>query len=266
MLKLQANLGAYFDKFYTESEKAKTATESVATVFANMGIQMPVLDNAARQTFRTLVESQDLTTASGQNAYASLISVSGAFDQLVTSSDAVRNGIQGMVDGVKKSVSDSIFAMQYGQEDNAGKYRMLDAKAAATNNQLMASTDISQISKLANDQIALLNQAFALLDPEQQRNTTVDFEDRLNRIDEFVMAKGADAISIAEAKDAATAATIAEAVKTAVAEALVASSDAITAAATSIQAAANVPAVANINVSVTKSPGVEVAINEFNRF
>lgn len=264
--KLQASLSTYYDKFYTETEKAKSATSSVAEAFAKMGIQMPVLDSAARQVFRTLVESQDLTTASGQNAYASLISVSGAFDQLVTSADSVRSGIQAMVGGVSKSVGDSVFAMQYGQEDNDGKYRMLDVRASKTNDELLASKDIVEIVRLANQEIALLNQAFDLLGEDQKRNTSVEFENKLNAIDEYVTSKGVDAISSAQAQNTETANIIAAAVKTAVAEAMASSSAAIDAAASKIQAAANVPAVANISVSVTKAPGVEVSVSNDNRY
>lgn len=76
------NLGAatanYYGRYYNEAEKAAKVTAQVTTALADAGLAMP----ATRAAFRALVEAQDLTTDSGRKAFATLMGVAGAFDEL----------------------------------------------------------------------------------------------------------------------------------------------------------------------------------------
>ncbi len=75
-----ATTASYYQNFYTEAERADTATRQLTEALAEIGINaMP----ATRDAYRDLVESQDLTTESGRETYAALMGLSGAFAALV---------------------------------------------------------------------------------------------------------------------------------------------------------------------------------------
>lgn len=262
--KLQTNLNGYYTNFYSAEEQRLQTIKTINAATAGSGLDAAT---ATRESFRHLVEVQDLTTLSGQTMYASLMGVAGAFAGIVpaatdaaASTKSLTSGIKTLVSGISTSVSDSIFGMQYGLEDNKGKYNMLDVRGARIDGQMRASTDIADIARLAADQIALLNQAWALMGVDQQKVQLVAFEDKLTAIDDFVKEKGADPVALAKAQAKETADTIAAAVKTAVAEALAAPAASIDSAAASIQAAADTPATAAITVTLRSIPGVETAI------
>ncbi len=90
------NLGAltadYYQRYYSEAEKAAMVTQQVTDTLAEAGLTMP----ETKEAFRKLVEAQDLTTESGQKAFAALMSVAGAFDELSARSVAVANERAGL--------------------------------------------------------------------------------------------------------------------------------------------------------------------------
>jgi len=86
---LGANLGTYYTNFYREDEQRAQAIKNIDS--ATGGVLEPLLKSLAdgtrpaqelRDSFRAIVEAQDLTTESGQRTYAALIGVSGAFAAL----------------------------------------------------------------------------------------------------------------------------------------------------------------------------------------
>ena len=66
----------YFNAFFTDAEKQAKLQEQLNTIFGYMGIVLP----DARQGFRDLVESLDLTTEAGQMAYVTLLNLSEQAD------------------------------------------------------------------------------------------------------------------------------------------------------------------------------------------
>lgn len=72
--------GRYFELFYSEAEQAAAKSAQLGKVFSSLGIIMP--DSIA--SFRDLVEAQDLTTAAGQQMYATLLQLAPAFAEIVT--------------------------------------------------------------------------------------------------------------------------------------------------------------------------------------
>jgi hypothetical protein len=76
---LQTNLTAYYTNFYSAAEQTAQAIKNINAATAGSGLDAAT---ATKESFRALVESQDLTTTSGQATYAALISVAGAFAAL----------------------------------------------------------------------------------------------------------------------------------------------------------------------------------------
>ena len=71
--------GEYFALYYTKAEQTSAQTAQMGRVFDSLGLALP----QSIAGFRSLVEAQDLTTASGQAAYAALIQLAPAFADLV---------------------------------------------------------------------------------------------------------------------------------------------------------------------------------------
>ncbi|QZA80181.1 tape measure protein [Deefgea piscis] len=75
---LTGSLKTYYDNFYTDAEKSANVTRNMTDALSAVGVKLP----ETREAFRAVVEAQDLTTESGQKAYAALLGVSGAFAEL----------------------------------------------------------------------------------------------------------------------------------------------------------------------------------------
>lgn len=86
---MNASVGAYYDKFYSDGEKAAKSTENLRAQFEKLGTTMP----GTKEEFRHLVESIDITTESGRNFAASVIALAPAFDQAAESARAAANNM-----------------------------------------------------------------------------------------------------------------------------------------------------------------------------
>lgn len=104
------NLSTYYDKFYSDSEKQAAALASLTKTLDNVGLSVP----KTKEQFRKLVEAQDLTTETGRKAYSTLLSVSGAFAELVDTAggfadiDSAFSGLQKAIEAEYKRQEDSV--------------------------------------------------------------------------------------------------------------------------------------------------------------
>lgn len=76
---LKTAASSYYDNFYSDAEKTAAATASLSKELEALGLSVP----SSRDAYRALVEAQDLSTASGQAAYAQLLKLAPAFAALV---------------------------------------------------------------------------------------------------------------------------------------------------------------------------------------
>jgi len=93
---LDAGMSTYFQNFYSEAEQLDWLSQQLSTAFEGIGQVMPDVTqgaDAAKAAYRELVESLDVTTEEGQRAYATLMTLSGGFAELVT-------GLEGLNDSV----------------------------------------------------------------------------------------------------------------------------------------------------------------------
>lgn len=82
---------AYYEAFYSEEEKRSTLTRQVTEALAAQNLVMP----ATVEAYRALVEAQDLTTASGQDAAAVLVKLGPTFAKT----------LEGIEDDAKKTAA-----------------------------------------------------------------------------------------------------------------------------------------------------------------
>ncbi len=81
--------GAYYQAFYSDAERAATATRQLGTVMSALGVTMPT----SRDAFRDLVESQDLTTDAGRKMFAELIKLAPAFADVTSAMQDMSNSL-----------------------------------------------------------------------------------------------------------------------------------------------------------------------------
>lgn len=96
---LKSNISTYYQNFYTEEERTAQTIKNLQATFKDLGIAFPDLTQsgeAARQQFRDIVDSLDVTSESGQKAYATLTGVSGAFAEITPIVEATKAAIEQM--------------------------------------------------------------------------------------------------------------------------------------------------------------------------
>lgn len=139
--KLGSKTQAYFDNYYSDSERAAAQTRLLSKQLADVGLQLP----ETRAGFRALVDAQDLTTAEGRKAYTTLLGVSDAFAQL---HQTMTLSVVGVLDEIKR-----LRSAQGGPTDGAGGMAALQQQFATLTAQARAG------SQSALDELPSVSQA-----------------------------------------------------------------------------------------------------------
>ena len=98
---LSSSVSAYYANFYSDSERQAAAYDQVAKQFSAINVAMP----STRAGFRNLVEGLDLTKEADQRTFASLMSLSGAFAQVVTDSSTATKSVTDWASAAKDAES-----------------------------------------------------------------------------------------------------------------------------------------------------------------
>ena len=87
---LGTNLGTYYEQYFNAEEKRANTIKNITNTLNAVGASFTEADvaGATKETFRQIVEGQDLTTEAGQKNYATLLSVAGAFAGLTVEAKA----------------------------------------------------------------------------------------------------------------------------------------------------------------------------------
>ena len=152
----------------TADEAWTKATRALADEFGKLGQAMP----QTATEFARLINSLDLTTDAGQDAYRAMTSLAPAFLTLASVVDEVFASIS-------KTTAESVRDIQLAVLDNAGKYAFLDSEIDGLLEKLSASTDPSTVQGLFEQINAKTTQAFNLLDEDEQKRLAGEFVDRL---------------------------------------------------------------------------------------
>ncbi|RSV41539.1 hypothetical protein CA234_09740 [Sphingomonas sp. ABOLE] len=138
--------GAYFQAFYTQEEQAAAKTAQMAKVFASLGFAVP----PTLASFRQLVEAQDLNTAAGQAAYATLLKLAPAFADLQQSMEGAKSAADILSE--RQDLERQLLELQ-GKTDEIRKLDLakLDASNRAIQLQIWAIQDAQDAAKAADD-------------------------------------------------------------------------------------------------------------------
>lgn len=137
---------AYFEAFYTKEEQAAAKTAQFARVFDSLGMAMP----STLAGFRQLVEAQDLNTAAGQAAYATLLKLAPAFADLQAAMEGAKSAAD--IAAERQDLQRQLLELQ----GNTAAIRALDlAKLDASNRELQqqiwAIQDAQDAAKAADE-------------------------------------------------------------------------------------------------------------------
>ena len=141
---LQQNTSTYFAAFYTDAEKNAATLDTVQRAFKNLNVVLP----DSREGFRKAVEAIDITSASGQSMFATMMSLAGSADsyyKILESSAAAAAQAQ-------KQLLDAMVA---------GAYSALQRAVATQKTNLQEQYELQE--KLINAQIETLNGAISNL-------------------------------------------------------------------------------------------------------
>ena len=152
---LRTSAAGYYDKFYTDAEKASNTLSDVRKEFENIGVALP----NSRQGYRDMVEGIDKTTEAGRAMLLTLMSLSGdastAYDILesnaTTANQALANTLNNAVTGAMGAVQRAVSA-EKGEVTKAYNDRttyLNDIVSKATEN-------VSGLSAAGNDLSAAL--------------------------------------------------------------------------------------------------------------
>lgn len=160
---LTNNAATYYDKFFTDTEKADDVLEAVGKQFAAINVALP----ATRDGFRAAVESIDITTEAGRTMLATLIGLSGSASQVydileqrakaaedaaLAASQAALQAVEDLKKAVIDTASNSYSKLQRSiakeQEDLTESF---NARMTAMNDMLSTSTKaVSDLTSVGN--------------------------------------------------------------------------------------------------------------------
>jgi len=116
---LSANLDTYYQNFYTAEEQRAQVIKNLFTTLGAAGVDASSIYDPTIAGFRALVEAQDVTTASGQKAYAALLSVSGVFAQLATTSTVAGENLKKALGASISGLAELSRALKTAAESNS---------------------------------------------------------------------------------------------------------------------------------------------------
>jgi tape measure domain-containing protein len=99
----QDSIASYYDKFFTDAEKQARSQDKFMGLFTDLNMTMPTTVEA----FRSIVDSLDLTTLSGQETFTMLMASSSAFYDFAT---AVEESTKTVTDSILSTVTTFISA------------------------------------------------------------------------------------------------------------------------------------------------------------
>jgi hypothetical protein len=137
---------AYFKTYYSTAEQTAAQTSEMAQVFASLNLAMP----DTLTGFRSLVEAQDLTTASGQQAYATLLKIAPAFADLQTAMSGAKSAADTLSE--QQGLMNQLWQLQGNTAAiRAAQLAQLDPSNRALQEQVWAISDAQDAAKAAAD-------------------------------------------------------------------------------------------------------------------
>ena len=138
----------YFQKFYSDSERAAIATRQATEALTKLGLTMP----KTRDQYRALIDGLDLTTSSGQKMFSVLISLSNVMDQILPTVSSVTAAMASLIGSATTQLDDMITstqnAMQAAQQAASSWYQAASQLRSYIASLRGAQNDIASASQI----------------------------------------------------------------------------------------------------------------------
>ena len=147
-----AQMGAYYQNFYTQEEQRAKLIENTSEAFTALGKTMPVLDGGARAAYRSMVElaaGQDMSVESNRTAYASLLALQGPMNELAPTFDSVAQAAKDAAEKAAALAESSAAAAAALAKTNQGWQDQLDVLTGAQTDRSIALRDAADDSTRA---------------------------------------------------------------------------------------------------------------------
>lgn len=131
---LGTNLGTYYEQYFNAEEKRANVIRNITNTLnaAGAGFTEADVAGATKETFRQIVEGQDLTTEAGRKNYATLLSVAGAFAGLTGAATTAAAAVDTAAAAINEAWSNE------GRRIDAARAVIDSLRAEATQNYLAA--------------------------------------------------------------------------------------------------------------------------------
>lgn len=150
---LSGNLSTYYQAFYSDAEQSANSLSLIGATLKDVGLAVP----DTRESFRALVEAQDLTSESGQKAFTALLSVSGAFDKLIGSAEQAQIALD-------KAVETVFAKFQTPAQQSQSKYENIAGSIFGAGVGNSFESVLQAIIGASKDDIYAFAQAFLMID------------------------------------------------------------------------------------------------------
>ena len=150
---LSGNLSTYYQAFYSDAEQSANSLALIGATLKDVGLAVP----DTRESFRALVEAQDLTSESGQKAFTALLSVSGAFDKLIGSAEQAQIALD-------KAVETVFAKFQTPAQQSQSKYENIAGSIFGAGVGNSFESVLQAIIGASKDDIYAFAQAFLMID------------------------------------------------------------------------------------------------------
>lgn len=99
---LSSALSSYYDKYFSDEEKLANLTKQFTEATGGLLTTLPT----SKAAFRSVIESIDLTTESGEKAFASLIQLNPVFDQIISlQEETAKSALAAQEESAKSALS-----------------------------------------------------------------------------------------------------------------------------------------------------------------
>jgi hypothetical protein len=161
-------LQSYYSNYYSAEEQKAQTIKNINSTLIGTGFDAAT---ATRETFRKLVESQDVTTESGRKTYTALMNVSEAFAGITPALDSTTTSLKDLLDVVTKSANTAFTSLKASVDlEKTKATELYTTKLNAYNLALTSTTDsISKLTSLASALKSTLSSLNIINSDQQQR-------------------------------------------------------------------------------------------------
>ncbi|MFC7518690.1 hypothetical protein ACFQUU_27135 [Herbaspirillum sp. GCM10030257] len=156
---LNSGISSYFDNYFTDAEKVAAKTDSMRGEFAALGLTLPT----STEGFRTLVDSIDKSSASGQVLFGQLMLLADGFAELTNEADQLTEAQNEAKEAQKQTALDAVSDLFGALETSVNAQKEKVSKAfedlvTPLNDQVVTvNASISKLSTLSRSLQSTLN-------------------------------------------------------------------------------------------------------------